>query len=167
MGQLCRAPISNLHTVHASHLDQDATTLTLHDRHRTRRPGFATDCGIYTVPSWARPFLLAAANLVHLCPRGDDSLFFTGPPRALPYLTDFAEHCRLRPPQPRPALAAPPDQTQTGRPAQNPVVQRHPGVQLRARQLRAVAALGRMGTITHDTHATVHTIKRQRPQPSR
>ncbi|WP_329059438.1 hypothetical protein OG511_42530 [Streptomyces sp. NBC_01453] len=92
------APISQLRTIHYSHLDQDATTLTLHDRYGTRRHGFATNCGTYTVPPWARPFLLAAANLLHLSPRSDG--FLLNPPRALPHLTDFAEHCRLRPPQP-------------------------------------------------------------------
>ncbi|MGW3660847.1 hypothetical protein ACWD6R_36665 [Streptomyces sp. NPDC005151] len=89
------APTSQLRTIHYRHLDQDATTLTLHDRYGTRRHGFASGCGTYTVPSWARPFLLAAANLLHLSPRGDG--FLLNPPRAL---TDFAEHCRLRPPQP-------------------------------------------------------------------
>jgi hypothetical protein len=98
------APIAQLHTVRVGHLDDGAATLTLHD---PRRPGFTADCGSYTVPAWARPFLLAAANLVHLSPRGNNSLFFTGSPRTLPYLTDFAEQCRLRPPQPAPPWPRP------------------------------------------------------------
>ncbi|MEV6672007.1 hypothetical protein [Streptomyces sp. NPDC051162] len=101
------APLAQLYTVRAAHLDADATTLTLHDRYRSRRPGFVTDCGAFTVPTWAQPFLLAAANLVHLSPRGDDSLFFNGPPRTLMRLTEFAEHCRLRPPQPAPSWPRP------------------------------------------------------------
>ncbi|MGP3634501.1 hypothetical protein ACTU45_14205 [Streptomyces sp. 24-1644] len=100
------APISQLRTVHYSHLDEDATTLTLHDGYGARRHGFATNCGTYTVPPWARPFLLAATNLLHLSPRGDGFLL-TNPPRALPHLTDFAEHCRLRPPQPAPLRPRP------------------------------------------------------------
>ncbi|MCC3777447.1 hypothetical protein [Streptomyces sp. UNOB3_S3] len=96
------APIAQLHTVRVGHLDDGAAALALHDSRRTRRPGFTADCGIYTVPAWARPFLLAAANLVHLSPRGNNALFLTGPLQTLPYLTDFAERCRLRPPQPAP-----------------------------------------------------------------
>lgn len=94
------APISQLRTIHYSHLDQNATTLTLHDRYGTRRHGFATGCGTYPIPPWARPFLLAAVNLLHLSPRGDGLLLKA--PHAVPHLTDFAEHCRLRPPQPAP-----------------------------------------------------------------
>jgi hypothetical protein len=101
------APIAQLHTIRTGHVDSDAATLALHDPHRTRRPGFTADCGIYTVPTWAKPFLLAAANLVHLSPRGDDRLFTSGPPQALQYLTDFAERCRLRPPQPAPPWPRP------------------------------------------------------------
>ncbi|MER6686338.1 hypothetical protein [Streptomyces olivaceoviridis] len=101
------APLTQLHTVRAGHLDAGATTLTLHDRYRSRRPGFVTDCALFTVPAWAQPFLLAAANLAHLSPRGDDSLFFNGPPRVLMRLTEFAEHCRLRPPQPAPPWPRP------------------------------------------------------------
>ncbi|MFD4413483.1 helix-turn-helix domain-containing protein [Streptomyces sp. NPDC058476] len=100
--------------------------LTLHDPRRTRRPGFTADCGIYTVPTWARPFLLAAANLVHLSPRGDDRLFTTGTPRALPYLTDFAEHCRLRPPQPAPPWPRP--RTRRKKRAGAPEVQWYDGI---------------------------------------
>ncbi|MFD4968236.1 hypothetical protein ACFWNK_36400, partial [Streptomyces sp. NPDC058417] len=92
------APASHISTVHYSHLGPDATTLTLHDPFRTRRHGFASGCGTYTVPPWARPFLLAADNLLHLSPRGDGSLL-TSPQHTLPALTAFAEHCRLRPPQ--------------------------------------------------------------------
>ncbi|WP_053763688.1 hypothetical protein [Streptomyces sp. AS58] len=101
------APLAQLYTVRAGDLDADATTLTLHDRYRSRRPGFVTDCAVFTVPTWAQPFLLAAANLVRLSPRGDDSLFFNGPRRVLMRLTDFAELCRLRPPQPAPPWPRP------------------------------------------------------------
>ncbi|MEN8656336.1 hypothetical protein ABCR94_38795 [Streptomyces sp. 21So2-11] len=94
------ASASQLSTVHYSHLDPDATTLTLHDPFRTRRHGFTAGCGTYTVPPWARPFLLAAANLLHLSPR--DGSLLAGPQHTLPALTAFAEHCRLRPPQPTP-----------------------------------------------------------------
>ncbi|MEU9057213.1 hypothetical protein AB0D37_43910 [Streptomyces sp. NPDC048384] len=120
------APLTQLYTVRAGHLDAGATTLTLHDRYRTRRPGFVTDCGIFTVPPWARPFLLAAANLVHLSPRGDDSLFSTGPPRVLMSLTDFAEHCRLRPPQPAPAWPRP--RTRRKKRASPPTIQWYNGI---------------------------------------
>lgn len=90
------APLSRLHTVHYNHFDATAATLTLHDRYGTRRNGLATNCRIYTVPAWAYPFLLAAAHLLHLSPNGDGLLL----PHTLPPLTGFAEHCRLRPPQP-------------------------------------------------------------------
>ncbi len=63
-------------------------------RDRTGPQGTADDAG-------------GTANLVHLSPRGDDSLFFNGPPRVLMRLTDFAEHCRLRPPQPAPPWPRP------------------------------------------------------------
>ncbi|MEU6620810.1 hypothetical protein ABZ926_08485 [Streptomyces litmocidini] len=94
------APTSQLHTVHYNHFDAAASTLTLHDRYGTRRHGLATNCHTYTVPAWAHPFLRAAAQL-HSSPRGD-GLLLPHQPRTLPTLTDFAEHCRLRPPQPTP-----------------------------------------------------------------
>ncbi|WP_338692524.1 hypothetical protein V2W30_39410 [Streptomyces sp. Q6] len=99
--------VSQLDTVHVNHLDEDAATLTLHGPGFTRYGGSSSDgyishCATYTVPPWARCFLRAAANLAHLSPRGDDSLFSAGPPRALPHLTTFAEQFRLRPPQPAP-----------------------------------------------------------------
>ncbi|WP_157856613.1 MULTISPECIES: hypothetical protein [Streptomyces] len=93
------ASISQLHTVHHRHFQAAASTLTLHDRYGTRRHGLATNCRTYTVPAWAQPFLLAAAHLLRLSPR-DDGLLLPDHPRTLPPLTAFAEHCRLRPPQP-------------------------------------------------------------------
>ncbi|MFJ4866462.1 hypothetical protein [Streptomyces sp. NPDC088748] len=95
------APVSQLQTVHHHHFDATASALTLHDRYGTRRHGLAANCRTYTVPAWARPFLLAATHLHRLSPRSD-SLLLPGQPRILPSLTGFAEHCRLRPPQPDP-----------------------------------------------------------------
>lgn len=93
------APLSQLHTVHHHHFDAATSTLTLHDRYGTRRHGLATNCHTYTVPPWAHPFLQAAAHLLHLSPP-NDGLLLPKQPHSLPPLTDFAEHCRLRPPQP-------------------------------------------------------------------
>jgi hypothetical protein len=53
------------------------------------------------VPAWARPLLCAAA-LTWRIASGADGPLFTDPlgSMRLPYLTEFAESCKLRPPQP-------------------------------------------------------------------
>ncbi|MFD4051739.1 hypothetical protein ACFWSF_40930, partial [Streptomyces sp. NPDC058611] len=71
--------------------------LALHDRHNVRH-----GCMTHPVPAWAQPLLRAAA-FTHLLTTGvRGSPLFTDPLGAhgLPYLRDFAEQLKLRPPQP-------------------------------------------------------------------
>ncbi|MFJ8313124.1 hypothetical protein [Streptomyces sp. NPDC094147] len=89
------ASTTQLATAHVRDLALDGSTLTLHDH------GLRQGCMTHHVPAWARPLLLAAAVLWRL-ETSTDGLLFSDPlgSRGLPYLTAFAENCKLRPPQP-------------------------------------------------------------------
>ncbi|MER6076265.1 hypothetical protein ABT187_47635 [Streptomyces sp. NPDC001817] len=89
------ASTTQLATAHVHDLAPDASTLTLHD------DGLRQGCTTHHVPAWARPLLLSAAYLWRLA-CGTSGPLFTDPlgSTGLPYLTDFAESCKLRPPQP-------------------------------------------------------------------
>ncbi|WP_433543656.1 hypothetical protein ACQPZG_00020 (plasmid) [Streptomyces sp. CA-294286] len=78
----------------------DGTTLILHDRTQPYDP-YVT----HRVPHWAQVFLRAAAFTHYLTTARRSDPLFTDPlgRSSLPRLTDFAEDCRLRPPQPSPA----------------------------------------------------------------
>lgn len=89
---------SQLDTARVLDLALDGTALTLHDRHNVRQ-----GCTTHPVPTWAQPLLRATA-FTHLLATGErSSRLFADPLGAcgLPSLTDFAEHLRIRPPQPR------------------------------------------------------------------
>ncbi|MEV5809487.1 hypothetical protein [Streptomyces parvulus] len=89
------ASVTQLATAHVRDLAPDASTLTLHD------DGLRQGCMTHHVPAWARPLLLAAAFTWRLA-SGTGGALFTDPLGStnLPCLTDFAESCKLRPPQP-------------------------------------------------------------------
>lgn len=89
------ASATQLDTVHVSDLAPDASTITLHD------DGLRQGCMTHPVPPWARRLLQAAAHLWRIA-AGTDGPLFTDPldSKGLPYLTGFAESCKLRPPQP-------------------------------------------------------------------
>jgi hypothetical protein len=98
------ASTSQLDTARVLDLALDGTTLTLHDRHNVRQ-----GCTTHSMPAWAQPLLRAAA-FSHLLAAGErGSALFTDPLGAcgLPSLTDFAEHLKLRPPQPPPPRRRP------------------------------------------------------------
>jgi len=98
------ASTSQLNTARVLDLALDGTTLTLHDRHNVRQ-----GCTTHPVPDWAQPLLRAAA-FTHLLATGErSSALFTDPLGAhgLPSLKDFAEHLKLRPPQPPPLRRKP------------------------------------------------------------
>jgi hypothetical protein len=91
------ASTSQLSTARVRDAALDGSTVTLHDRHNVRQ-----GCMTHPVPAWARALLRAAA-FTHLLATGTSSdKLFTDPyePTGLPYLTDFAEQLKLRPPQP-------------------------------------------------------------------
>ncbi|WP_053667320.1 hypothetical protein [Streptomyces sp. MMG1121] len=91
------ASTSQLATARVQDAALDGSTVTLHDRHNVRQ-----GCMTHIVPAWARPLLRAAA-FTHLLATGTrDDRLFTDPlgSTRVPFLTDFAEECRLRPPQP-------------------------------------------------------------------
>ncbi|EPD54444.1 hypothetical protein [Streptomyces sp. HGB0020] len=92
------ASTSQLDTARVLDLALDGTTLTLHDRHNVRQ-----GCTTHPVPAWAQPFLRAAAFTHLLATAERSSRLFADPlgARGLPSLRDFAEHLRIRPPQPR------------------------------------------------------------------
>lgn len=91
------ASTTQLDTAHRADLAADASTLALHDPN-----GLRTGCLTHPVPPWARPVLLAAAYLHMLAPADSDTPLFASPfaDTGLPYVTDVAEACKLRPPQP-------------------------------------------------------------------
>ncbi|MHC3475473.1 hypothetical protein ACYF6T_43365 [Streptomyces sp. 7R007] len=98
------ASTSQLDTARVLDLALDGTTLTLHDRHNVRQ-----GCTTHPVPPWAQPLLRAAA-FTHLLATGErDRALFADPlgARGLPSLKDFAEHLKLRPPQPPPPRRKP------------------------------------------------------------
>ncbi|MDX2854223.1 hypothetical protein PV342_38545 [Streptomyces sp. PA03-3a] len=86
---------TQLDTAHLHDLAPDASTLTLHD------DGLHQGCMTHHVPTWARSLLLAAAFTWRIA-SGTIGPLFTDPlgSTGLPYLTRFAESCKLRPPQP-------------------------------------------------------------------
>ncbi|MFI2241446.1 hypothetical protein [Streptomyces chrestomyceticus] len=90
------ASVTQLDTVHVHDLAPDASTVTVHD------DGLRYGCVTHPVPPWARSLLQAAAHLWRIA-AGTDGPLFTDPlgSKGLPYLTDVAESCKLRPPQPR------------------------------------------------------------------
>ncbi|WP_331730118.1 hypothetical protein OHV05_35625 (plasmid) [Kitasatospora sp. NBC_00070] len=91
------ASTTQLATAHLSDLTPAATAITLHDPGRLRQ-----GCLTHPVPSWARPFLLAAAYLRSIAAVPGEPLFTPPfPASGLPAVTRFAEACTLRPPQPR------------------------------------------------------------------
>ncbi|MEV6319253.1 hypothetical protein [Streptomyces sp. NPDC051776] len=95
------APADQLASVHVGHLSADAATLALHDPQGARPTPIGYGCTTYPVPPWARPFLKAAANVLLLSPPGaGEARLLAGLPRTRLSLTEFAEHCRMRPPQP-------------------------------------------------------------------
>ncbi|WP_405863433.1 hypothetical protein [Streptomyces sp. NBC_00005] len=98
------ASTSQLDTARVLDLALDGTTLTLHDRHNVRQ-----GCTTYPVPVWAQPLLRAAAFTHLLATAERSSPLFADPlgARGLPSLRDFAEHLKLRPPQPPPPLRTP------------------------------------------------------------
>lgn len=89
------ASTTQLNTAHVCDLAPDASTLTLHD------DGLRQGCMTHHVPAWARPLLLAAAFTWRIA-SGTSGPLFIDPlgSTGLPYLTAFAESCKLRPPQP-------------------------------------------------------------------
>lgn len=94
---LTAASTTQLATVHPGDLTPGATAITLHDP-----SGLRQGCLTHQVPSWARPFLLAAAYLRSIAGVPDEPLFTPPfPASGLPAVTRFAEACKLRPPQPR------------------------------------------------------------------
>lgn len=90
------ASTTQLATAHLTDLAADAQAITLHDPRRLRQ-----GCLTHPVPPWARPLLKATAYLRQIT-AGTDGPLFTDPLHrlGLPCLTDFAETCKLRPPQP-------------------------------------------------------------------
>ncbi|EDY55697.2 hypothetical protein GT021_42145 [Streptomyces sp. SID5470] len=98
------ASTSQLDTARVLDLALDGTTLALHDCHNVRQ-----GCTTHPVPVWAQPLLRAAA-FTHLLAAGErGSTLFADPlgARGLPSLRDFAEHLKLRPPQPPPSRGKP------------------------------------------------------------
>ncbi|MDF4254592.1 hypothetical protein [Streptomyces sp. WMMB303] len=91
------ASMPQLLTARVTDAALDARTLTLHDPANARQ-----GCMTHPVPSWARPFLRATVFLHLLTTDSKGVRLFTDPLRAaqLPRLTDVAEQCKLRPPQP-------------------------------------------------------------------
>ncbi|MFI8850203.1 hypothetical protein ACIGW3_08435 [Streptomyces sp. NPDC053499] len=91
------ASIPQLLTARVTDAALDAHTLTLHDPTNTRQ-----GCMTHPVPHWARPFLRATLFLHLLISDSKGVRLFTDRLRAarLPRLTDFAEQCKIRPPQP-------------------------------------------------------------------
>ncbi|MFE0858807.1 hypothetical protein [Streptomyces mutabilis] len=89
------ASTTQLNTARARDLGPDTSTITLHDH------GLRQGCMTHPVPDWARPLLRAAA-LAWSIETGTDGPLFSDPlgSTGLPSLTDFAEGCKLRPPQP-------------------------------------------------------------------
>ncbi|MFE7404181.1 hypothetical protein, partial [Streptomyces sp. NPDC057557] len=89
------ASTTQLATAYVRDLAADASTITLHD------DGLRQGCMTHHVPAWARPLLLAAAFTWRIA-SGTSGPLFTDPlgSTGLPHLTDFAESCKLRPPQP-------------------------------------------------------------------
>lgn len=105
---------AQLHTARPTDLTDGAATIALHDP-----DGLRFGCLTHSVPPWARPLLLAAAYQHAIAEAGDTPLFtapFTG--NSLPHLFDFADTCKLRPPQP------PKPRSRSGRPAPKPQEQR-------------------------------------------
>ncbi|NEB75831.1 hypothetical protein G3I40_11415 [Streptomyces sp. SID14478] len=94
------ATMPQLSGVRIADIAIDGTTLTLHDRTQPYDP-YVT----HRVPHWAQVFLRAAAYTHYLTTARRSDFLFTDPLgcTSLPPLTDFAEDCRLRPPQPPPA----------------------------------------------------------------
>ncbi|MFE5587500.1 hypothetical protein [Kitasatospora sp. NPDC056531] len=87
---------TQLTTAHPTDLTADAATIALHDP-----DGLRYGCTTHPVPPWARPLLLAASYQHTIAAGGNTALFdspFAG--TGLPHLTDLAEACKLRPPQP-------------------------------------------------------------------
>ncbi|MFI8850207.1 hypothetical protein ACIGW3_08455 [Streptomyces sp. NPDC053499] len=91
------ASMTQLRTARVTDAALDARTLTLHDSVNARQ-----GCMTHPVPSWARPFLRATVFLHLLITDSKGARLFADPLRAarLPRLTDFAEQCKIRPPQP-------------------------------------------------------------------
>ncbi|MFJ4192255.1 hypothetical protein [Kitasatospora sp. NPDC089509] len=90
------ASTTQLNTVHPRDLAPDAAAITLHDPRRLRQ-----GCMAHPVPAWARPFLLATVYLRRIAVAPDGPLFTPPfPTTGLPFVTRFAESCKLRPPQP-------------------------------------------------------------------
>ncbi|MFG2638746.1 hypothetical protein ACGFX8_34165 [Streptomyces sp. NPDC048362] len=89
------ASVTQLATAHVRDLAPDVSTLTLHD------DGLRQGCMTHHVPAWARPLLLAAAFTWRIA-SGTSGPLFTDPlgSTGLPGLMDFAESCKMRPPQP-------------------------------------------------------------------
>ncbi|MEH6376596.1 hypothetical protein V7793_20035 [Streptomyces sp. KLMMK] len=89
------ASTTQLDTARVQDLGPDGTTITLHDH------GLRQGCMTHPVPDWARPLLRAAA-LAWSIEAGTNGPLFSDPlgSTELPSLTDFAESCKLRPPQP-------------------------------------------------------------------
>lgn len=89
------AATTQLATIHTTDLAGGATTVTLHDRSNLRQ-----GCLTHPVPPWARGLLASAACLQWIAADTDRPLFadpFHRP--GMPHLIDFAETCKLRPPQ--------------------------------------------------------------------
>jgi hypothetical protein len=91
------ASMTQLDTARVTDAALDASTLRLHDRQNARQ-----GCMTHSVPDWARPFLRAAVFTHFLTTGSRSDRLFTDPlgSTGLPRLTDFAEQCKLRPPQP-------------------------------------------------------------------
>ena len=84
-------PAEQLAAVHRSRLGADVTALILHDRYGARPVPIGCGCATCNVPSWARPFLQAAADLLYLsAPGAGEGRLLAGLPRAHLSLTDFA-----------------------------------------------------------------------------
>ncbi|MCZ7430160.1 hypothetical protein [Streptomyces sp. WMMC1477] len=92
------ARLGQLDATRSRGLSRDAATLTLPTPEYPGSPGHP-----HPVPAWARPLLQAATYLRTLL-EDTAAPLFSPPPQAVGYtnLTDFAETCRLRPPQPSP-----------------------------------------------------------------
>ncbi|MDH6580727.1 hypothetical protein [Kitasatospora sp. MAP5-34] len=105
---------TQLSTAHPTDLADGAATITLHDP-----DGLRYGCMTHPVPPWARPLLIAATHQ-HAIATGADTPLFDTPfaTTGMPHLTNLAETCKLRPPQP------PRNRPRPGRPGPAPSLSR-------------------------------------------
>ncbi|MFD0526017.1 hypothetical protein ACFQ1I_00210 [Kitasatospora arboriphila] len=86
---------TQLMTAHPGDLAPNGTTITLHDPDNLR-----FGCLTHPVPPWAQPLLRAVLHLSTLANTASRPVFSDPHQRGHPHLTNLAENCKLRPPQP-------------------------------------------------------------------